>query len=176
MPNNFSLLNNLALDKKLQRFLRKFQGSILNCNQSTSFSGKFRLLTNAKLQVRTLKMWLISNISCRLWRDNMLTFLCNYVIRPLSRLVRFLSYKPFNHQHFPFYLVMTFLLLLGLKFIIAYNIYALMWSACHKKRYLLCVELTNFGIFTKPFPIFFKTSKTETATQGRDSWFQISDF
>ena len=44
-----------------------------------------------------------------------------------------------------------------------------MWSACHKKRYLLCVELTNFGIFTKPFPIFFKTSKTETATQGRDS-------
>ena len=31
----------------------------------------------------------------------------------------------------------------------------LMWSACHKKRYLLCVELTNFGIFTKPFPIFF---------------------
>ena len=30
-----------------------------------------------------------------------------------------------------------------------------MWSACHKKSYLLFVELTNFGIFTKPFPIFF---------------------
>ena len=24
-------------------------------------------------------MWLISNISCPLWRDNMLTFLCNYL-------------------------------------------------------------------------------------------------
>ena len=46
----------------------------------------------------------------------------------------------------------------------------LMWSACHKKRYLLCVELTNFGIFTKPFPIFFQNK------QNWDSWFQISDF
>ena len=35
----------------------------------------------------------------------------------------------------------------------------LMWSACHKKRYLLCVELTNFGIFTKPFPIFFQNKQ-----------------
>ena len=31
----------------------------------------------------------------------------------------------------------------------------LMWSVCHKKRYLLCVEMTNFGIFTKPIPMFF---------------------
>ena len=32
---------------------------------------------------------------------------------------------------------------------------SVMWSACHVKSYFLCVELTNFGIFTKPFPIFF---------------------
>ena len=54
-----------------------------------------------------------------------------------------------------------------------------MWSACHKKRYLLCVELTNFGIFTKPFPIFFSKQaklrqphRAETA----DFRFQISNF
>ena len=55
----------------------------------------------------------------------------------------------------------------------------LMWSACHKKRYLLCAELTNFGIFTKPFPIFFSKQaklrqphRAETA----DFRFQISNF
>ena len=48
----------------------------------------------------------------------------------------------------------------------------LMWSACHKKRYLLCVELTNFGIFTKPFPIGRQPHRAETA----DFRFQISNF
>ena len=54
-----------------------------------------------------------------------------------------------------------------------------MWSACHVKSYLLCVELTNFGIFTKPFPIFLskqaklrQSNRAETA----DFRFQISNF
>ena len=50
----------------------------------------------------------------------------------------------------------------------------LMWSACHKKRYLLCVELTNFGIFTKPFPIFFQNKQNwDSHTEQRQL---ISDF
>ena len=54
-----------------------------------------------------------------------------------------------------------------------------MWLACHKKRYLLCVKLANFGIFTKPFPNFF--SKQAKLTQPHraetaDFRFQISNF
>ena len=50
----------------------------------------------------------------------------------------------------------------------------LMWSACHKKRYLLCVELTNFGIFTKPFPIFFQNKQNWDSHTGQRQL--ISDF
>ena len=43
----------------------------------------------------------------------------------------------------------------------------LMLLACHKKSYLICVELTNFLIFTQPIPIFFKVldsqNRAETA-------------
>ena len=60
-----------------------------------------------------------------------------------------------------------------------FKIAGLLWSACHKKRYLFCVELTNFGIFTKPFPIFFskqaklrQPNRAETA----DFRFRISNF
>ena len=51
---------------------------------------------------------------------------------------------------------------------------SLMWSACHKKRYLLCVELTNFGIFTKPFPIFFQNKQNWDSHTGQRQL--ISDF
>ena len=37
----------------------------------------------------------------------------------------------------------------------------------HKKSYLVCVELMNFRIFTKPIPIFFSKYKTETANRGQ---------
>ena len=37
----------------------------------------------------------------------------------------------------------------------------------HKKSYLVCVELTNFRIFTQPIPIFFSKFKTETANRGQ---------
>ena len=56
-----------------------------------------------------------------------------------------------------------------------------MWSACHKKRYFLCVELTNFGIFTKHFPIFFQNKQNLDSHTGQrqlisDFRFQISNF
>ena len=41
-----------------------------------------------------------------------------------------------------------------------------MLLACHKKSYLICDEITNFGIFTQPIPIFFSKYKTETAKTG----------
>ena len=50
----------------------------------------------------------------------------------------------------------------------------LLWSACHKKRYLLCVELTNFGIFTKPLPIFFQNKQNWDSHTGQRQL--ISDF
>ena len=31
----------------------------------------------------------------------------------------------------------------------------LMWLACQKKSYLICDEIMNFRIFTKPIPNFF---------------------
>ena len=50
----------------------------------------------------------------------------------------------------------------------------LMWSACHVKSYLLCVELTNFGIFTKPFPIFFsKQAKLRQANRAETADFRF---
>jgi len=48
----------------------------------------------------------------------------------------------------------------------------------HVMRKAICYVL-NWRILEYSrnlFPFFFKTSKTETAKQGRDSWFQISDF
>ena len=38
----------------------------------------------------------------------------------------------------------------------------LMLLACHKKSYLICVELTNFLIFTQPIPIFFKVKNWDS--------------
>jgi hypothetical protein len=48
--------------------------------------------------------------------------------------------------------------------------------ACHKKSYLICDELTNFRIFTKPIPIIFSTYKTGTTKQGRDSCLKINKY
>ena len=39
--------------------------------------------------------------------------------------------------------------------------------ACQKKSYLICEEITNFGIITQPIPIFFLKYKTETAKTGQ---------
>ena len=39
--------------------------------------------------------------------------------------------------------------------------------ACQKKSYLICDEITNFQIFTKPMPKFFFKYKTETAKTGQ---------
>ena len=38
-----------------------------------------------------------------------------------------------------------------------------MLLACHKKRNLICDEITNFGIFTQPITNLFSKYKTETA-------------
>ena len=43
----------------------------------------------------------------------------------------------------------------------------LMLLACHKKSYLICDEITNFGIFTQPIPNFFSKYKTETTQTGQ---------
>ena len=46
----------------------------------------------------------------------------------------------------------------------------------HKKSYLLCVELTNFRIFTKPIPIFFQSIKLRQPTEGRGSCLKINKY
>ena len=38
----------------------------------------------------------------------------------------------------------------------------------HKERYLVCVELTNFQIFTQPIPNFFQSTTLRQSTEGRD--------
>ena len=44
-----------------------------------------------------------------------------------------------------------------------------MLLACHKKSYLICDEITNFGIlFTQPIPNFFQSTKLRQPKQGRD--------
>ena len=43
----------------------------------------------------------------------------------------------------------------------------IMLLACHKKSYLICDEITNFGIFTQPIPNFFSKYKTATANRGQ---------
>ena len=43
----------------------------------------------------------------------------------------------------------------------------LMSLVSNKKSYLVCVELTNFRIFTQPIPNFFSKYKTETANRGQ---------
>ena len=76
----------------------------------------------------------------------------------------------------------------GTKLLCAYSfpnkhnitIYTLMHNKCgrHVIRIGICY-VSNWRILEYSrnlSPSFFKTSKTETATQGRDSWFQISDF
>ena len=40
-----------------------------------------------------------------------------------------------------------------------------MWLASQKKSYLICDEITNFGIFTQPIPNLFLEYKAETAKQ-----------
>ena len=37
----------------------------------------------------------------------------------------------------------------------------------HMKNFLVCVELTNFRIFTQHIPIFFQKYKTEIANRGQ---------
>ena len=49
----------------------------------------------------------------------------------------------------------------------AVNFMIFMSLVSHKKSYLVCVELTNFRIFTQPIPIFFSKYKTETANRGQ---------
>ena len=42
-----------------------------------------------------------------------------------------------------------------------------MWLACQKKSYLICDEITNFRIFTKPIPYFFEVQNWECQTGPR---------
>ena len=51
-----------------------------------------------------------------------------------------------------------------------------MLLACHKKSYLICDEITNFRIFTKPIPIFFQSTKMRQPKQGRDSCLKINRY
>ena len=49
-----------------------------------------------------------------------------------------------------------------------------MWSAWKAICYVSNWRILEYS--RNLFPFFFKTSKTETAKLGRDSWFQISNF
>ena len=46
----------------------------------------------------------------------------------------------------------------------------------HEKSYLVYVKLTNFRIFTQPIPIFFQSTKTETAQTGQRHLLNIAYF
>ena len=52
----------------------------------------------------------------------------------------------------------------------------LMSLVSHKKSYLVCIELTNFRIFTQPIPIFFQNTKLRQPTEGRDSCLKINKY
>ena len=48
-----------------------------------------------------------------------------------------------------------------------YKFLLLMFLVSYKKSYLVCVESTNFRIFTQPNPNFFSKYKIETANRGQ---------
>ena len=50
------------------------------------------------------------------------------------------------------------------------KLFFFMCLACQKKNCLVCVEMTNLRIFTKPIPIFFQSTKLRQTTEDRDSW------
>ena len=61
----------------------------------------------------------------------------------------------------------SLLIVLTISYYKIFRLVRLMSLVSHKKSYLVCVELTNFQIFTQPIPNFFSKYKTETANRGQ---------